>query len=193
MAGSVDGSVSHVQFNIGGPEMEILQTESEIFLTGETTAFFLEQEMPEDLLSDIDMDGVASDLSGTWVDMTEDMGGPDDDFRLDEILSGMQEGFQDADEDSIFPWSGTDYPEGAAEERDGQEVWVYAEEDGDGELVVLADEENPYVLTVDGEDEDGNPVLVTFSDWNETEVEEEPEGEILTPEDLEEVLIDNMA
>lgn len=192
LAGNIDGSVSQMQFSFGGQEMEFLQTEDQIFLTGETTVFFLEQEMPQDFLSEIDMDAVESELSGTWVDMTDDMGGIEDDFRLDTILSDMREEFQDPDDDSLFPWTSSDYPEGTAEERDGQEVWVY-EQDGH-EVVVAADQEDPYVLTVDGEDEDGNPVLITFSDWNETDIPETPEGdEVLTPADFESILLDNMA
>lgn len=191
VSGAVDGSATEAQFDVAGQNMTLLQNDEGFFMDGQATAFFLEQGAPEEFRDAIDMEGVYEDLADSWVDMSGGINESDWDFAIDEILSNMEEEFQDADDDSIFPWSDDEFPEGEAEERDGEDVWVYAGEE-EGEMVLAADEDDPRILAVDGENEDGEPVMVTFRDWDEAEYEEGlPDGEVITEADFEEILLDN--
>lgn len=73
---------------------------------------------------------------------------------------------------------------GESENRDGEDVWVYREEDGEEylEFVFLADESAPVLHEIDMNVE-GMVMNITFSDWSEAEPEEEP-TEALSEEEL---------
>ena len=59
-------------------------------------------------------------------------------------------------------------------------------------MVITADEDAPRILTVDGEDEDGNPIMVTFRDWDQAQYEEgQPDGDVITESDFEDILIEH--
>lgn len=68
--------------------------------------------------------------------------------------------------------------------HEGQDVWVYSSEN-DGatvEFVVLADEDEPLLMQVNSEAE-GQETVVTFSDWNEVDEVERPEGDVIISEE----------
>lgn len=167
------------------------------------------------------LDEISGEVSGTWIDFSEEMQGDEDLEEMDlsvmltEFRDGWDEGSsddgdeedsdsedsdsEDADsdegdaeesssDDSESGDSGSGISvdefkdaEGSLDERDGVDVWVYAE--GDDELVVEADHDSPRMLSAD----DGE-VSVTFSDWDETDAPEKPEdSDLLTEEDLNEI------
>ncbi|WP_150462104.1 hypothetical protein [Nesterenkonia ebinurensis] len=120
---------------------------------------------------------------GTWIDMTLSFGGeietPEqfiEDFRSEMLASAGVDSLADLE------------IQGEADNRDGQEVWVYREEDGEEyvEFVVLADEDSPLLHTI-SMDAEGIQMDISFTDWNESEdlAEDEPEeDETITDEEL---------
>ncbi|GAA1453584.1 hypothetical protein ACFP47_08945 [Nesterenkonia lacusekhoensis] len=190
--GAMDGETSHMEMEYGDQVMSILVAEGEAFMSGQFVADIFQSEAAdygeEDL---VDWDALSSDLEGTWVDMTAELGeGDAEEFSVGFLLEEMREGYEEgtSDSDDIFGDMGN-APEGEADERDGEDVWVYAEDDT--EVVVRADEEEPLLLAVNTVDEDGNDVEMTLEDWNESEVEAPDTSDVLSESDFEELLLEH--
>lgn len=131
---------------------------------------------------------LVEEFAGMWVDFSTQAQGDESLNELDvnQLLSDFREAWEEEDSsDAIFPR--TDIPEEGTEEvRDDTDVWVYTGENEDQELVIEADDESPRMLSIsDGE------ITLTFSDWGETEIPEQPdESELMTEEAYNQVLMD---
>lgn len=197
--GDIGGEDSEVDMLMGGESMNIISVDGQVFVPSTLVSLSLHAEAEaygeEDL---VDWDALNSDLEGTWMDgstmyltggfTADDM----EEMSVSTILEEFREGFEDeTDEDDDEDGLGSfgEAPEGELDERDGQEVWVYSEDDT--EVVVAADEEEPLLLTVESVDEDGNDVLLTFDDWNETEVEAPEDGDVLDETDFEDLVFEH--
>lgn len=197
--GDIGGEDSEVDMLMGGESMNIISVDGQVFVPSTLVSLALHAEAEaygeEDL---VDWDALNSDLEGTWMDgstvyltggfTADDM----EEMSVSTILEEFREGFEDeTDEDDDEDGLGSfgEAPEGELDERDGQEVWVYSEDDT--EVVVAADEEEPLLLTVESVDQDGNDVLLTFDDWNETEVEAPEDGNVLDDTDFEDLLLEH--
>lgn len=124
-----------------------------------------------------EFDQLRAELDGAWLDFSDDLGPDDDAMSLTTILSEAREGWFEGDDDDA-PFDREELSqEGVYEERDGEDVWVYTDE-GDAELVVTADAENPRMIstTADG-------VTMTLSDWDATEAPQPPASEEIIDED----------
>ncbi|GFZ76311.1 hypothetical protein [Nesterenkonia alkaliphila] len=120
---------------------------------------------------------------GTWIDMTLTRGGEIETPQqfVEDLRSEMlgTAGLNSLGELGI---------QGEAENRDGQEVWVYLQQDGEEfvEFVILADADQPLLHSI-SMDVDEVQMEISFTDWNESEdlAEEEPEeDETITDEEL---------
>lgn len=190
IAGDTAGENTHVDMTVGSFSMEAVIAGEEIYLSGETLSTVLQAEL--DGAVEVDWDALDSEVAGSWVDMTGQMPPGDfEDITLDSFFQELRDGWEEGTQESDGLFSGWNtFPDGEAEERNGQEVWVYAE--GDHELVVNADPEEPYLISATTVDDDGGPMEMTFEDWNETEVEV-PEGDSLISEtELEEILMEHV-
>lgn len=136
----------------------------------------------DDISSFIDADGFREEAGDQWVAI-EDV--PQSEFEELEVSSLLSEyGFDDA-EGLAEQFSS----EGELQERDETSVWVYDGED-ESELVVLADEEEPYFVEISYYDDD---VRVTdhFSNWNDAPEAEVPaEEDLMTEQEFEGLLMD---
>ncbi len=174
LRGVPDGSLAEVEMTVEDIELTAMTVDRQIYLSGESMATSVEQELSEDEQQDIDIEGFESEMSGVWVDVGthEDMG------DLDDILDQL------STEES---WTETYSDEGEAEERDGEEVWVYSSEDGE-ELAILADEDEPYIYSITGETNEDDSYEMIFTDWDDTEVPEEPdEDDIIDLEEFQDI------
>lgn len=125
----------------------------------------------------------ALQAEGTWIDMTLTSGGEIEtpqqfveDFRSEMLASA---GVSSLAELEI---------QGETETRDGQEVWVYREEDNEAyvEFVILAEADTPLLHSISMDVEEVQMDL-SFTGWNESEdlAEDEPEEEdTITDEEL---------
>lgn len=190
--GSLDGESTHMEMEYGDQVMGILVTEGDAYMSGHFVADIVHSEAvdygEEDM---VDWEALRADLEGTWVDMTSELGAGDaEEFSMGFLLEEMRESYEEgaSGDDDLFG-DISRAPEGEADERDGEEVWVYAEDDT--EIIVRADEDEPLLLSVNTVDEDGNDVEMAFQDWNESEVEAPDSGDILSQSDFEEVLLEH--
>ncbi|GAA1825305.1 hypothetical protein [Nesterenkonia flava] len=175
MRGSPDGSLAEVDVSMDGMDLNALVIDQQMYISGESMADTFEQQLTEQDLEQIDFEGFRSEVEGSWLDLGED-----------ENLGGFEDMLDELDNEES--WSEDFNDEGTVDERDGQEVWVYEGNNGE-ELVIVADEENPYIHSLTGEAEDGYFEMV-FSDWDETDLPEAPADEdVLTEDEFNELLM----
>lgn len=169
-SGQADGSALTVLREAEGAEAEYITFDGETYLRGEhELEAFLDQYPGE-----FEEAELRQEFEGKWVEYTDFF---PEGFSITEQLAVFRESFEE--------FGGFGELEGTAEERDGEEVWVYTDENR--EFVVRAGED-PVLLSVFAEN-DGEVVEATFSDWDEAEEPEKPDEEdILTMEDLEGLL-----
>lgn len=205
VSGALDGSYTVIS---GDGEPLMMMIGDEAFVDGAITASLAAAPMGDA----IDMDQLESELEGKWLDLSSEMGS-DDDIDLGEMIADGRESWEegegdsdddsdsddaDSDEsngDSASPDGDDDNPfdsssldeEGTEEERDGESVWVYSDDEGN-EIALRADEDAPYAVEVTN---DGT--TARFTDWNEVEEPERPADEdVLDQQDLESLLMDLM-
>ncbi|MDZ5076830.1 hypothetical protein [Nesterenkonia sp. HG001] len=169
-SGQVDGSALTMREESDAAQAEYITFEDATYLRGEDELRAVGEQFP----GEIDEDELEDEFAGRWVDYSEIF---PEGFTITEWLDEFRE--------SLESGGGFDELEAAAETRDGEEVWVYT---GDGREVVVRAGEEPVLLSVHAEDETGH-FDVRFSDWNEAEEPERPADEdILTVQDIEELL-----
>lgn len=169
-SGQIDGSALTFTEEAAGSEVEYITFDGETYLRGEhELEAFLEQYPGE-----FEEDELREEFEGKWVEYTEFF---PEGVSVHDWFDDFRGGFEES--------GGFGELEGTAEERDGEEVWVYTDENR--EFVVRAGEE-PVLLSLYAENDD-EVIEASFSDWDEAEEPEEPEEEdILTMEDLEGLL-----
>lgn len=180
VTGTVDGESTLLDMELDDVAIEMLQVGGTAYMSGESAIAALEAEGED---ADFDMDGLADEISGRWIDT----GQADQEMTIRGFLDSMQESYEEGDGE--IP-DDVDL-EGELAEYDGQEAWHYSNEDTD--IYFAADPEAPYLLAIEGEDETDGPFMITLTDWNEAEVPEEPEGDdLITESEFEEILIDHV-
>lgn len=181
ISGALDGSFT----TIGAPDEEplILMTEEGSYLQGRMFSALILAELEGQV--DVDPDELEAELDGLWVDFSDDLDG-DDRLVLQDLIQESRESWDDPEEDAedALVSRSTLSEEGETEEREGETVWVYTDDQG-GEIVVAADESAPYLLEINGEDS------VVFSEWDEVSEPDAPsEDEIVDQQELELIIED---
>lgn len=135
----------------------------------------------DDINSFIDAEGFREEAGDRWLIIEDIPESEMEELEIDGLLN--EYGFDDA------PSLAEQYSsEGELQERDGTSVWVYDGED-EAELVVLADADAPYFVELSYYDDDAH-VTERYSNWNEAPETEEPsEDDIMTEQELEELLM----
>lgn len=187
--GDADGSATGVAFGdedtmlLFGDEEQV----DEAYLAGsfmiEITEMFMGMgEVGDDEANT--MEEMENAVEGMWLDLSDDLSGAEEITVREGILQSRDAWFGEATHEGFL--SADDVSDdGVHEERDGEDVWVYAE--GDYELVVEADSDAPRIvsMTADG-------VTSTFSDWDETEAPERPsDDDILTEQEFQDQMTEN--
>ncbi len=185
VSGAMDGSFTVIS---GDGEPLMMMIGDEAFVDGAITASLAAAPMGDA----IDMDQLEQELEGKWLDLSSEMGS-DDEIDLGEMIADGRETWEEgADEDDSDgdenPFNSSSLEEeGTEEERDGESVWAYSDDEGN-ELAVRADEDAPYAVEVTN---DGT--TARFTEWNEVEEPERPAGDdVLDQQDLESLLMDLM-
>lgn len=169
-SGQVDGSALTFLERAGDAEQEYITFDDATFLRGEDELRAISEQFP----GDVDEEELAEELEGRWVDYTEIF---PEGFAVSDWLAEFREGLDSA--------GGFGELDAATETRDGEDVWVYT--DDEREIVVRPGDE-PVLVSVEA-DVEGEVTDVRFSEWNEADEPERPaEEDILTVQDLEELL-----
>lgn len=183
MSGSLEDDATSIIISSGNDEMEILMVDGETYLSGQAFADFLAAEIENDpeLGALIDPEDISYAIGDYWIDMTYEFDTPAAESLQ---LSTFFEEFHDS-------WGNRDLHNGAfsattpgeLDEYEGQDVWVYSENDAEA---VISAEDEPYLLQVTGPDEEGT---ITFEDWDEADIPEKPAAsDVLTEDDMIDLL-----
>lgn len=128
-------------------------------------------------------DDIVAEFEGTWFDYSSEIQeGETDDVDISVLFEELQQSWGGEDSDLDSPIEREEISdEGTHEVREEQDVWVYAGSEEGQELVVAANHDSPRFLSISDEE-----ASVEFSDWDETEVPEQPADEdIMTEEDVQ--------
>lgn len=187
--GSLDESASGMR--LGDQDVFRLFGEDSAYLSTDAIFGMFEAQMPalspeeQQMLDDLIEEG-----SGSWIDFSGEVQDDESFNNLDVklLLADFRESWEDetsSADDALFPR--TDIPdEGTHEVRDEVDVWVYTGESEDQELVLEADHESPKISSVSDAE-----ISMTFTDWGETELPEQPdESQLMTEEDFEQLMND---
>lgn len=203
----IDTSVFTISGSVQQPAMMMsIGEEAEPFMMAVEDAGYVSASagtmfLPEAFAQELDMDSLEQELDGLWVEFPGEAGG--EDLTLASLLEDFQQDWESAGQDAEGTESSSESPsasgesesvqrddfaeEGEHEVREGQDVWVYSAEEAEGELVILADEQAPYML----EATDGETTL-TFNQWDEAEIPEQPEQDaLITQSEFEELIADS--
>ncbi|MDZ5076829.1 hypothetical protein [Nesterenkonia sp. HG001] len=167
ITGALDGTDSEMSYAAGeGNTFTQRMVDGVEYFRGEDFGALLYSELDEDVAAAVEPGFIDELVADQWVEFSAD--GSASIFSAEDFLTIWQRELREADLDDVA---------GARETRDGQEVYVYAEEDGEAEYVVAADGQ-PHLLQL--RDEDSS---YTFADWNSTETPDEPEN-VITLDDI---------
>lgn len=167
------------------PDFQVLTFGDDAYQSVEAFVFDYDAQVPPEVEPEVDAEELSAALSseGEWVDVSDaEPAVPRTPTALLELLRA--EVTETLDVDSLAELE----LDSSLDTRDGQNVWVYSNEDA--ELAVLADEGSPQLmgLILPGEDED---LEVTVTDWDEAGTPEEPEDEtVIDDEQLQGILSD---
>lgn len=164
ISGALDGSASQMSFSAGGSSFTQLALDGQEYFRGEDFAALLASELDDDVAELVDEEFIDDVVADQWVLFDEAEGSV---FSAEDFLVTWQDELNDHDPQDMTA---------ASETREGQEIWVYTEEEGEREYVIAAEEE-PYLLAIT--DEDANYAL---SEWNASEAPEPPENVITLDE-----------
>lgn len=175
--GAGDGSLAMAEVSAEGVQMSVVTVDNAAYFSGDSLLSIFESQLPQDQLEQFDLEALREDLDGRWIDT-----GQEDD------LGSLADVLDEIDEDE---WTDEFSEEGTVEERDGQTVWVYSGADS-SELVIVADEESPYLHSMT-QGTDGDDLSIIFSDWDSTELPEEPaEEDIISEEEFQQLMMQRM-
>lgn len=166
-------------------DFQVLTFGEDSFQSIEAFVFDYQAQVPPEVEPEVDAAELSAALSseGEWVDVSEaEPAVPRTPEALLEMLRA--EVTETLGVDSLAELE----LDSALDTWDGQNVWVYSNEDV--ELAVLADSGSPQLmgLTLPDEDED---LEVTITDWDEADTPEQPEeGTIIDDEQLQGILND---
>lgn len=175
--GAGDGSLAMAEVSAEGVQMSVVTVDNAAYFSGDSLLSIFESQLPQDQLEQFDLESLREDLDGRWIDT-----GQEDD------LGSLADVLDEIDEDE---WTDEFSEEGTVEERDGQTVWVYSGADS-SELVIVADEESPYLHSMT-QGTDGDDLSIIFSDWDSTELPEEPaEEDIISEEEFQQLMMQRL-
>lgn len=175
--GAGDGSLAMAEVSAEGVQMSVVTVDNAAYFSGDSLLSIFESQLPQDQLEQFDLEALREDLDGRWIDT-----GQEDD------LGSLADVLDEIDEDE---WTDEFSEEGTVEERDGQTVWVYSGADS-SELVIVADEESPYLHSMT-QGTDGDDLNIIFSDWDSTELPEEPaEEDIISEEEFQQLMMQRL-
>ena len=166
ISGAADGTESQMRFSAGGSSFTQRAVEGEEYFRGEDFAALLVGELDDDVSELVEEEFIAEVVADRWVQF-DDAEDPSV-FSAQEFITTWQ---QELESDDISEMVGE------TETREGQRVWVYTADAGEGEFVVTAEDE-PYLLSI----RDGGSHY-QFSDWNSSEAPEVP-AEVVTLDEL---------
>lgn len=172
---ATDGSIGEIEGTFPGVsenETTLLITPESLLISADLLMEDMEASVPEDEEDALDLSDAESELEGKWVDLGDD-----------DILEDANEAIEEFEDDE---WLENYEDEGEVAERDGETVWVYPGEDDEEELAVVPDEDDPTIYSVTESD-----VQMVLSDWDETELPDEPpEEDIVAMEDVQDLMLE---
>lgn len=172
ISGALDGTNSEMSFSAGGSSFTQRAVEAQEYFHGEDFASLLVSELDDEVAELVDQEFVEETIGDSWV-MFDDTEGAV--FSAEEFITAWQSELSGEDVDAMSA---------EAEDRDGEQVWVYTADGGDSEFVVAADGE-PYLLAITDEDSQ-----YEFIDWNASESPEVPDSVITLDEIFEAIAED---
>ncbi|GAA1153930.1 hypothetical protein [Nesterenkonia sandarakina] len=165
------------------PEFEVRSFGDEVYQSLEAFVFDYQAQVPPEVEPEVDAAQLDTALraEGEWVDVsTAEPAVPRTPAAVLEMLRA--EITESLEVDSLAELD----LDSTVDTREGQNVWVYSNEDM--EIAVLADSDSPALvgLVLPGETED---LEATLSDWDEAETPEQPEEDtVINDEQLQEIL-----
>lgn len=167
VTGALDGTDSEMRYSAGEGHTFTQRAVGGVeYFRGEDFGALFYSELDDEIAEVVDPEFIDGVVADQWVEFSTE--GSASIFSAQDFLTTWQRDLDDEDVDDIS---------GVREVRDGQAVFVFAEQDGDAEYVVAADGP-PYLLQLRDEDS-----TYTFTDWNSSETPEEPEN-IITLDDI---------
>ncbi|WP_150462084.1 hypothetical protein [Nesterenkonia ebinurensis] len=176
LEGAIGAQQTLWTIEFGDNTMQMLIMEDTGYISGDFFTRVLEIEA-ENQGMNFDASGYDADYGDSWIESNDFV---DPEMHIDSFLDEL-------DVDMSF---GPQAPEGELGEHEGQEVWIYTEDEV--EVAVLADESDPVLVYLIGE-ERGEYFEMHFTDWSSTDVPEEPEGDVISEEEMENILVDYLS
>lgn len=172
ISGSLDGDDAEMSYSAGeGNTFTQRTVEGTEYFRGEDFGALLLAELDDEVAEAVDEDFLNTVMEDQWVEFpAEDGGGA---YSAEDIFAEWQSELEGEDLDGLT---------GEVEERDGQQVFVYAAEDDDSREYVVAAQGEPHLLA--WQDEQSR---YSFSEWDEAEQPEAPESIITLDEIFEAV------
>lgn len=173
ITGALDGRDSEMRYEAGEGNTFIQRAVDGVeYFRGEDFGTLLYGNLDEDVAAVVEPELIEELVADQWVEFSTD--GSVSIFSAEDFLRIWQRELREEDTDEI---------PGVRETRDGQEVYVYAQEDGEAEYVVAADGQ-PHLLELRDEDS-----TYTFTEWNSAAAPEEPEN-VITLDDIFDAIAD---
>lgn len=174
ITGALDGTATQMSFSAGESSFTQMVVDGEEYFAGEEFAQLLAAELNDDdddgdedaaEEESVSSEEIAEIIGDSWVQFDE----AESVYSAEDVLTTWQEELAEGEYDGL---------EGEEDTRDGDDVWVYTEDDLS---IVVAAGEEPLILEIsDGEN------TYTFDGWDGTDAPEAPEDVITLDEILEE-------
>ncbi|GAA3072388.1 MULTISPECIES: hypothetical protein [Actinomycetes] len=174
ITGALDGTDSEMSYAAGEGNTFTQRAVGGVeYFRGEDFGALLYGNLDDDVAAAVEPEFIEDLVADQWVEFSAD--GSASIFSAEDFLGIWQRELREEDTDAIS---------GVRETRDGQEVYVYAQQDGETEYVVAADGQ-PHLLELRDEDS-----TYTFTDWNSADIPEEPEN-VITLDDIFDAIADH--
>lgn len=173
LTGAADGTHSEMTYTAGeGNSFSQRAVEGVEYFRGEDFAELFRSGLDEEIAEAVDDEFLEDLIADQWVQVAEDGGAV---FSAEDFLRTWQRELDDEDVAGVAAQEDT---------RDGEQVWVYSDEEGETEYVVAAEGE-PVLLEL--RDEENH---YTFGEWDSAELPEEPE-DAMTTDDIFDAIADD--
>ncbi|GAB3192303.1 hypothetical protein [Nesterenkonia suensis] len=167
LTGALDGRDSEMSYSVGeGNTFTQRMVDGVEYHRGEDFGSLLYRQLDDEVAAAVEPELIEELVADQWVEFSAD--GSASIFSAQDFLTIWEREVAEEDLDDVT---------GVRETRDGEEVYVYAEEDGEAEYVVAASGP-PHLLELRDEDS-----RYTFTEWNVADTPEEPEN-VITLDDI---------
>lgn len=164
ISGALDGTDSEMSFSAGGSSFTQRAVGGQEYFHGEDFAALLVSELDDEVAELVDQEFIEEVIADSWV-MFDDAEGAV--FSAEEFIATWQSELTGDDVDAMTA---------QVEDREGQQVWVYAADGGESQYIVAA-ESDPYLLEIrDGESQ------YTFTEWDDSASPEVPDSVVTLDE-----------